>query len=67
MPPSRSRIRCVVRRHGALEVAYQDLAGARNRLEVQGRMARIIAHEVDHLEGVLCTDRAVRVMAGGAP
>ena len=60
-------IRCVVLRRESLEVAFQDLAGARCKLEVQGRRARIIAHEVDHLDGVLCTDRAVRVLTGGEP
>jgi len=57
-------IRCVVARPGALEVAYQDPAGVRHVLEAQGLLSRIIAHEVDHLEGVLCTDRAIRMMAG---
>jgi peptide deformylase len=58
---------CVVKRPGALEMAFQDPAGVRHILEVQGPLARIIAHEVDHLEGVLCTGRAVHAMTGGEP
>ncbi len=60
-------VTCVVPRLPALELDYQDLAGARSRLEVQDSLARIIAHEVDHLDGVLCTDRAVRVLTRGEP
>lgn len=41
----------------SVKVRYQDLNGRHRRLQAEGYLARIIQHEVDHLEGVLFTDR----------
>lgn len=38
-------------------VRYQNRAGRRMKLQGQGFLARVIQHEVDHLEGILYTDR----------
>jgi peptide deformylase len=38
-------------------VQFFTLGGERRREEFSGYSARIIQHEVDHLEGVLFTDR----------
>ena len=38
-------------------VMGQDLSGAHIRLEATGLLARILQHEVDHLNGVLILDR----------
>jgi len=35
--------------------------GSPTKLRVDGWMARIFQHEIDHLNGVLFTDRATRV------
>jgi peptide deformylase len=32
------------------------------RLEAEGLLARILQHEIDHLQGILFTDRAVRLV-----
>ncbi len=38
-------------------VTYQDLKGRDQTLTAEGLLARVIQHEVDHLEGVLIVDR----------
>jgi peptide deformylase len=47
------------------EVTVKGLSrrGAPVRLRAKGWLARIFQHEVDHLDGVLYTDRATRVWA----
>lgn len=50
-------IRGDVSRGDAIEVSYQDLDGAFHNLKTRGWFARVIQHEVDHLEGVLFIDR----------
>jgi peptide deformylase len=40
-----------------VEVRYQDLHGRRRKMSVEGYLARILQHEVDHLEGILFTDQ----------
>jgi peptide deformylase len=46
-----------VPRAQAVEVRYQDLQGRRRKVRAEGYLARILQHEIDHLEGVLFTDR----------
>ncbi|MDD1664008.1 MAG: peptide deformylase [Methanomicrobiales archaeon] len=58
---------CMVKRPEEIRVSFRDLEAAPETLDVPGTPARIIAHEVDHLEGILCTDRAIRVMPGREP
>ena len=43
-------------------VEYLDRQGKTVRMEVEGLMARILQHEIDHLEGVLFIDKAVRLI-----
>lgn len=40
-----------------IKVIYFDIEGRRRRLNAKGLPARIIQHELDHLDGVLVTDR----------
>ena len=44
-------------RHKIIVVEYLDTAGARHRGKYRGLMARIIQHEVDHLDGITMYDR----------
>lgn len=46
-----------VERHAKITVVYQDLEGAEQELRIDDFMARIIQHEIDHLQGVLFIDR----------
>ncbi len=46
-----------VRRHQAVTVRGLDLHGRRVRIKAQGFLARVLQHEIDHLDGVLYIDR----------
>lgn len=50
-------IRGEVARHKWVEVVYQDEKGVERRLRAEGLLARIVQHELDHLNGVLFIDR----------
>ena len=50
-----------VERHEAIQVKGLNRFGKPQKLKVDGWMARIFQHEIDHLNGVLFTDRAARV------
>lgn len=50
-----------VKRHSFLTVRYQDLKGKSFTLALEHFNARIIQHEVDHLDGKLFIDRAHKV------
>jgi peptide deformylase len=41
-------------------VKAQDETGADRRVEASGLEARVIQHEIDHLDGVLILDRTSR-------
>ncbi len=43
-------------------VEYLDRQGKTVRMEVEGLMARSLQHEIQHLEGVLFIDKAVRLI-----
>lgn len=47
----------LVARATAVEVRYQDASGRRHKLRAEGFLARVLQHEIDHLDGVLFTDR----------
>ncbi len=49
-----------VERHAQLRASAQDAYGARILVEVEGLQARIIQHEIDHLDGILILDRIPR-------
>ncbi len=49
-----------VPRHLAVVVEYMELDGSTRRLEVEGWLARVFQHELDHLEGRLILDRTDR-------
>ena len=50
-----------VERHEAVQVKGLNRYGKPQKLKVDGWMARIFQHEIDHLNGVLFTDLAARV------
>jgi peptide deformylase len=49
-------VRCYVPRSLVIHVEYQDITGTRRIAIFERGIARLVAHEVDHLEGILCTD-----------
>lgn len=48
-----------VTRSRHLTVDYLDLNGQKQRLHAMGWLARILQHEMDHLDGVLCLDKMI--------
>jgi len=46
-----------VERHLRVKVVAQDLEGKRVQLELEDLGARVLQHEIDHLDGVLILDR----------
>jgi len=47
--------RCVVR-PAEISLGFQDLSGETRQIQAVGLLARIIQHEMDHLDGVLLVD-----------
>jgi peptide deformylase len=54
-----------VERYEAIQVKALNRHGKPVKLKVDGWMARIFQHEIDHLNGVLFTDHATRVWKPG--
>ncbi len=50
-----------VERHDAIHIKGLNRRGQPMRVKAQGWLARIFQHEIDHLNGVVFTDRAVKV------
>lgn len=50
-----------VERHYAVKLKAQNRFGKPIKVKAEGWLARIFQHEIDHLDGVLYTDRATRV------
>lgn len=48
-----------VRRHQRLTVSYRDAHWQEQVWQVEGDLSELIQHEYDHLEGILCTMRAI--------
>ncbi|MEK7139089.1 MAG: peptide deformylase [Patescibacteria group bacterium] len=50
----------LVKRPKSVIVTYLDRTGKAKRLHAKGLMARVICHEIDHLDGILFTDRMLK-------
>lgn len=48
-----------VRRSAEVNVVYQDEHGVERELRAKHQLAELLQHEIDHLDGILATDRAV--------
>ena len=48
-----------VPRANKVTVRALDLDGSRQRINAEGEFARIFQHEIDHLDGILFTDRVI--------
>jgi len=48
-----------VRRHKSLTISYRDENWERKEWKVSDSESELVQHEYDHLEGVLCTMRAI--------
>ncbi len=50
-----------VDRHTAITIKAQNRRGQPLKIKANGWLARIFQHEIDHLDGIIYTDRATRV------
>jgi peptide deformylase len=48
-----------VKRHVRLTITYTDERGERRQQDLENDLSELLQHEYDHLEGVLCTMRAI--------
>lgn len=48
-----------VRRHRACRIRYRDLDWVEHERELEDRLSELLQHEVDHLDGILATQRAL--------
>lgn len=49
-------VRCLVNRPLVIHVEHQDVNGDRRITIFERGVARLVAHEIDHLHGILCRD-----------
>jgi len=49
-----------VKRHKKIICTYTSEDNLKKRIEASGLMARVIQHEIDHLDGVLFIDREIK-------
>ncbi len=49
-------VRCLVPRPMVIHVEHQDVTGDHRITIFECGIARLVAHEVDHLHGILCRD-----------
>ncbi len=54
----------IVKRPAKVTVEAENLNGEKNKFEADGMLARVIQHEVDHLDGVLFTTKMIRETSG---
>lgn len=57
----------LVKRHESVHLDALNEAGERLSLDATGLFARVLQHEIDHLNGVLFIDRAIKYTKGGEP
>lgn len=50
-----------VRRNKKISCIYLDLKGKKQKIQANGLLARVIQHEIDHLDGVLFIDKAKEI------
>jgi peptide deformylase len=48
-----------LRRHRSLRITYRDLNWGENTQRLEGDLAELLQHEVDHLDGILAVMRAI--------
>lgn len=50
-----------VKRHRSIACSFMDETGERRKVKAHGLLARVLQHEIDHLDGVLFIDKAKNV------
>jgi peptide deformylase len=47
-----------VKRNKKINCIYLDISGEKRKISAEGLLARVIQHEIDHLDGILFIDKA---------
>ncbi len=50
----------LVKRSNSLRLTYLNPEGKRRHLKAKGLFARVLQHEIDHLNGILFIDRMIK-------
>ena len=50
-----------VTRPNKVKAEYRDRNGKKHKLTAEGFFARAVCHELDHLDGILYTDKAIEI------
>jgi peptide deformylase len=50
-----------VKRHHSVQVKFTELDGKSKHISAKGLLARVIQHEIDHLDGILFIDKAKKI------
>lgn len=50
----------IVKRHKKVKVNALDIKGKETKINAQGLFARVLQHEIDHINGILFIDKAAR-------
>lgn len=50
-----------VKRPRKITLTYYNLAGKKIKFTAVGMMARVLEHEIDHLDGILFIDKAIKI------
>jgi len=53
------RLLVKVRRHRSCRLSYRDVAWQEKSVIIEGGLAELLQHEIDHLNGILATMRAI--------
>ncbi len=51
----------MVKRHKSIKVKFLNQRGKRVKIQAQDMLARVIQHEIDHLDGILFIDKAKEI------
>ncbi len=54
----------IVKRSAAVTVKAQNLDGGSHKFKADGMVARVIQHEIDHLDGILFTSKIIKQTSG---
>ncbi len=54
----------LVPRHRKIKVRYTDVNGVEIKIKAVGLFARVLQHEIDHLDGILFIKRATKMIKG---
>ena len=57
-------VRAEVERAAVIRIRYRDTAFRENELTADGMLARVILHEIDHLDGILFVERIGKTQRG---